>query len=170
MSGSQSDAASGSFEKRQNHVLCGGGSVSQLSTAVSGPRIGCLTVFRGESHVLTTSSMVGRLAGSADQHFSMNFHISVVRPSFSAACGLGGLFPWAIWMTTVSFLMFPKGTVPVNTSTASIANAKTSARLDAPTGVPGGAMISGASHRDVPTTPVVAATVKAGSEMIESRP
>ena len=48
------------------------------------------------SQVLTTSSMVGRLLGFADQHFSMSFYISAVSPSCFSACGLAGLFPLAV--------------------------------------------------------------------------
>ena len=48
------------------------------------------------SHVLTISSIVGRLFGFAVQHFSMNFHISAVSPSFSVPWGLAGLFPLTI--------------------------------------------------------------------------
>ena len=46
--------------------------------------------------ILTTSSMLGRLLRFADQHLSMDFHISALSPSCSAACGLAGLFPLAI--------------------------------------------------------------------------
>ena len=126
------------------------------------------------SQVLTTSSIVGRSPGFADQHFSMNFHISAVSPSCSAAWGLVGLFPLAIWKTTDSFLTFSNGTFPLNTSTANIANAKTSADLDAVMGLKlalvGGSMISGASHREDPATPGVASIVKIGFEMMGFRP
>ena len=69
--------------------------------------------------------------------------------------------------------MFPNGIFPLNTSTASIANAKTSADLDAIIGLElglGGSMISGASQREDPATPGVAATVKIGFEMMGLRP
>ena len=126
------------------------------------------------SQALTTWSILGRLFGFWFQHFSMNFHISKVRPSCSAASGLSGLFPPTICGRTRPLFMFQKGTLPVNTSTASIANAKTSADLDAVNGLEpapvGGSMISGASHREDPTTPWVATTVKAGFEMMGLRP
>ena len=86
-----------------------------------------------------------------------------------AGCGSAGHFPWLIWMAVVSFLMFPKGMFPVNTSTTSIANANTLAGLDAPTGLLGGSMISGASHREVPIASGIAAIVKVRSEMVEPR-
>ena len=68
--------------------------------------------------------------------------------------------------------MFEKGTFPVNTSTTSIANANTSAGLDAVTGfvLLGGSIISGASHREDPATPGVAAIVKLGFEVMGLRP
>ena len=126
------------------------------------------------SQVLTTSSIDGRSLGFADQHLSMNFHIPGLSPSCSAAWGLVGLFPLAIWITTDSFLVFPNGTFPLNTSTASIANAKMSAGLDAVMGLEldfvGGSMISGASHREDPATPGVASIVKIGFEMMGFRP
>jgi hypothetical protein len=76
-------------------------------------------------------------------------------------------------MTTDSFFMLPNGTFPLNTSTASIANAKTSAGLDAIIGLElglGGSMISGASHREDPATPGFAAIVRIGFETMELRP
>ena len=57
---------------------------------------------------LTTSFIVDHLVGFPHQYFSMNFHISVVRQSCSPACGLAGLFSWATWMATVSFLTLPR--------------------------------------------------------------
>ena len=70
--------------------------------------------------------------------------------------------------------MFPNGTFPVKTSTASIANAKTSAGLDAVRGLDlallGGSIISGASHREDPATPGVAAIVNMGFEVMELSP
>ena len=120
------------------------------------------------SHVLTTSSIVGRLLGFADQHFSINFHISVVRPSCSAVGGLTGRFPSRIRTTTAPFVISGNGTLPEKTSKASIANAKTSAGLDA--AFCSGPMISGANHRGEPATPGVAAVAKTGFEVIGVRP
>ena len=126
------------------------------------------------SRVLTTSSTVGRLIGSADRHFSMNLHFLVARPSYSAACGLADLFPWLIWMTTVSFLMFPKGMFPVNTSTTSFANAKKSCGLGYRCGFCASFVervddLRG-EHREVPTTLGVTAIAKVWFEMTEQRP
>ena len=117
--------------------------------------------------------MVGCFLGLADQHFLMNFHISALSPSCSAAGGLIGLFPLAIWTITDSFSMPPNGTLPLNTSTASIANAKTSADLDAAVGLELGSgepMIFGASQRENPATPGIAAVVKIGFGMVGMRP
>ena len=140
----------------------------------NGPEEDTTYPLTNSSQVLTTSSIVGRLPGLAAQHLSMNFHISAVSPSCTAACGLAGLFPLAIWITTDSFFMFPNGTFPVNTSTASIANAKMSAGLDAVGGLefalPGGSIISGASHREDPAAPGVAATVNMGFDVMGLRP
>ena len=126
------------------------------------------------SQVLTTSSIVGRLFGSASQHLSMSFHISIVRPSCSAACGLPGLSPLTIWSAARIFPTSLNGTLPANTSTVSIAKANTSANLDAVGGLElalqGGLIISGASHREDPATPGVAAIVKVVFEMMELRP
>ena len=125
------------------------------------------------SQILTTSSMIGRLLGLADQHCSMNFHISALSPSCSASRGFAGLFPLAIWMTTDSSFVPSNGTPPLNTSTASIANAKMSAHLDVSVGSElglGRSMISGASQREDPATSGVVAIVKIGFEMMGMRP
>jgi len=135
---------------------------------VGGPREETIFLLTNPSQALTTSSIVGRSLGFAFQHFSMDSHISAV------TCSLAGLFPLAIWMMTDSFLMSPNGAFPENTSTASIANANMSAGLDAVMGLElallGGSVISGASHREDPATPGVAAIVRIWVEIIGLRP
>lgn len=125
-------------------------------------------------HFLTTSSIVGRFLGSCCQQVSRSFHISVVRPTARAFLGFSGLPPREIRNTTASFLSSSNGTLPVKTSTASIANENTSAALDSVTGIAlplrEGVMISGASHLETPTAPGVAATVKLGSELMGANP
>ena len=77
-------------------------------------------------------------------------------------------------MITDPLVMFANGTLPVKTSTTSIANAKTSPNFDAVICLEsvflGGSMISGASHRGDPAVPGVAAIVKVGFEMMGVRP
>ena len=69
------------------------------------------------------------------------------------------------------FFMFPSGTFPVNASTVSIANAKTSADLDALGGLElAESMISGASHREGPGIPGFLATVNIGFKVMEVKP
>ena len=91
-----------------------------------------------------------------------------------AGLWFGRPFPWAISTGTILSFMFPNGILPVKTSTASIANAKTSAGLDPVVdSVPaslGKSKISGARHREVPTAPGVAVIVKVGFEMMGPRP
>jgi len=70
--------------------------------------------------------------------------------------------------------MLPNGTFPVNTSTVSIVNAKTSAGLEAVGGLefalPCGSIVSGASHQEDPAAPGVAATVNVGTQIGSTEP
>ena len=98
----------------------------------------------------------------------------LVSPTSCAFSGISGRPPWQIRTTTASFFCPPNGMLPVNTSTANIAKANTSAAFDSITNRPvpfrGGIVISGASHLEPPTLPGVAATVKLGSELISANP
>ena len=125
-------------------------------------------------HLLTTSSIVGRFLGLCCQQLSKSFHISSVSPTARAFSGISGRPPREIRSTTASFFCSSNGILPVNTSTANIPKANTSAAFDSITGMllplRTGVMISGASHLEVPTAPGVAATVKLGSELIGASP
>ena len=127
------------------------------------------------SHLLTTSSMVGRLLGFCCQQLSRRFHISSVSPTARAFSGISGRPPREMRSTTASFFCSSNGILPVNTSTANIPKANTSAGFDSITGMlllplRAGVMISGASHLEVPIAPGVAATVKLGSEFMGANP
>ena len=126
------------------------------------------------SHLLTTSSIVGRFFGSCRQQPSRRFQISAVRPIAWAFPGISGLPPCEMRSATSSFSCPSNGILPVKTSTASIAKANTSSALDSTTGMAlplrAGDMISGASHLEVPTDPGVVATVKLGSELMSASP
>ena len=125
-------------------------------------------------HFSTTSCIFGRFFGFCCQQLLSTFHISTVSPSAPAFRGISGLPPREMRSTTGSFFFSPNGTLPVNTSTASIAKAKTSAAFDSSTGtVPrlrGGVIISGAGHTDAPTSPDATATVKLGSKLMGANP
>ena len=125
-------------------------------------------------HLLTTSSIVGRLSGSCCQHLWRSFHISSVSPTAWASLGISGLLPRNIEATTASFFCLSNGILPVNTSTANIAKANTSAGFDSITGtllpLRGGSIISGAAHLEDPTAPGVAPAVKLGPELMGASP
>jgi len=125
-------------------------------------------------HFLTTSSIVGRFLGSVCQQLSMSFHISLVSPTAWAFAGISGLSPSKIVDATTSFSSSSNGTLPVKTSTASIAKENTSAGFDSTASallfLGRGRMISGASHLEVPRVSGVAATVKPGPELMGASP
>ena len=125
-------------------------------------------------HLITTSSIVGRLLGSCCQQLSRNFHISLVSPACRASPGIFGLSPSETRRATDSFLSSANGTLPVKTSTASIAKENTSPGFVSVIGVPlhprEGLMISGASHLEVPTACGVAIMVKLGWVLKDANP
>ena len=125
-------------------------------------------------HLLTISSIVGRVLGSCCQQLSMSCHTSTVRPIAWEFRGISGLPPCEMRCATSSFFCPSNGILPVKTSAANIPKANTSAALDSTAimALPlrAGGMISGASHLEVPTDPGVAATVKLGSELMGASP
>ena len=82
------------------------------------------------SSVFTTTSIVGRSAGFSSQHLWRKSCILTVSPTSLTPCGNSGLVPCSIDKAVMVGGRPPNGAKVVNTSKASIENAKTSADFD----------------------------------------